>query len=110
MAEEDQILVVITTCPDRSTAQQLASALVENRLAACVQLDEISSCYRWDGAVTHDPEVRLMIKTTASAYPRLEVFVSGNHPYELPELAAFPAGGSAAYSRWVHEQTAPAAG
>ena len=103
----DEIVLVLTTLPDRASAQQLALALIENRAAACVNiLAECSSIYRWQGKVETANEVPLLIKTTNAAYPRLEATIRTHHPYELPEIIAVPVStGLPGYLQWVAQET-----
>lgn len=95
--------VVLTTFGGRDQAVQVARALVEEKLAACVNvLDGVRSIYRWQGAVQDDAEVLCVIKTTADRYAALEARLLALHPYEVPEVIALPiAGGSPAYLRWL---------
>ena len=104
-----KVLVVITNLPDRQSAEKLAEALVEQRLAACVNiLAPCRSVYRWKGAVQHDEEHPMLIKTTLERYPALEAAIRAGHPYELPEIIALPAGpGLPAYLDWVGSETRP---
>lgn len=102
-------LLVLTNLPDAVSAQALAAALVEERLAACVNiLAPCRSVYRWQGKVEDASEVPLLIKTTADRYPALEAAVRARHPYELPEIVAVPiAHGLPDYLRWVESETTP---
>jgi periplasmic divalent cation tolerance protein len=87
MTNDSQI--VLCTVPDEVTARQIASALVEERLAACVNIvPGVSSVYRWKGAVETAAELLLMIKTTAAVYNQLQDRIRALHPYELPEVIA----------------------
>jgi periplasmic divalent cation tolerance protein len=97
------IIIVLTNLPDRATAIRLASLLVERRHAACVNiLAECTSVYRWEGRVKTATEVPMLIKTSLSAYSRLEEEILANHPYELPEIVSVPlAAGLPAYLDWV---------
>lgn len=101
------ILLCLCTCPDPACADAIATALVEERLAACVnQLPGLRSVYRWEGKVDRAEEVLLLIKTTNDRLPALTARVQTLHPYELPELIAVEAaGGLAPYLAWVAEQT-----
>lgn len=101
------VLLCLCTCPDATSAATIATALVDERLAACVsQLPGIGSVYRWQGKVERATEVLLLIKTTDDRLPALTARVQALHPYELPELIAVEAaGGLAPYLAWVAEQT-----
>ncbi len=100
-------LVVLTTCATREDADRLAAGLVEERLGACVQVLDITSHYRWEGAVARDAEVLLLIKTSAERYRALEAWLVEHHPYDLPEIVALPiAAGLVGYLAWVGEETA----
>lgn len=100
-------LLVITNLPDRPAAERLADALIARRLAACVNiLAPCRSVYRWKGAVQHDEEHPLLIKTTRECYADLEAAIRGQHPYELPEIVAVPIErGLPDYLDWVAGET-----
>jgi periplasmic divalent cation tolerance protein len=100
-------LLVITNLPDRAAAERLAERLLGERLAACVNLlAPCRSVYRWKGAVQHDEEHPLLIKTTAERYPALERAIREGHPYELPEIIAVPIDrGLPSYLEWVDQET-----
>ncbi|MCE3004224.1 MAG: divalent-cation tolerance protein CutA [Xanthomonadaceae bacterium] len=97
------VLLAFCTCPDEATAARIARALVDERLASCVnRLPGVRSTYRWQGAVHDDAEVLLLIKTTRARLPALRERLPALHPYELPELIAVEvAGGLPAYLDWV---------
>jgi periplasmic divalent cation tolerance protein len=103
-------LLVITNLPERAAAEKLADALVAKRLAACINiLAPCRSVYRWQGAVQHDEEYPVLIKTTRAAYAALEAQIRAHHPYELPEIIAVPIErGLPAYLDWVAAETASA--
>jgi periplasmic divalent cation tolerance protein len=100
-------LLVLTNLPDRTAAEMLANALIEARLAACVNiLPPCRSVYRWQGAVEAADEVPLLIKTSEARYAALETAIRALHPYELPELIAVPiTHGLPAYLGWVAAET-----
>ena len=100
-------LLVLTNLPDRETAERLAGALVEQRVAACVNiLAPCRSVYRWKGAVQQEEEHPVLIKTTAERYPALEAAIRAAHPYELPEIIAVPIErGLPAFLAWVDAET-----
>ncbi len=103
----DAVLLVLSNLPDRERALQLAAALVEARLAACVNvLGECTSVYRWQGAVETAAEVSVLIKTRESLYARLEEAIRSLHPYAVPEVVAFRVcAGLPAYLQWVLEES-----
>ena len=81
-------LLCLTTCPDFDTAQRIANALVEERLAACVNfVPGMHSTYRWQGKVEHAGEVLLLVKTTRVRMPAVQERIVALHPYELPGSA-----------------------
>ncbi len=100
-------LLVLTNVPERAVAERIASLLIEQRLAACVNvLAPCRSVYRWKDAVQHDEEYPLLIKTTRERYPALEQALRAAHPYELPEIIAVPIErGLPAYLDWVAAET-----
>ena len=109
MAASSEVLLVLTNLPDRESAEKLAQALVEGRVAACVNvLGEARSVYRWKGEVETATEVPVLIKTPADRYSDLETAIRAQHPYELPEIIAVPVTrGLPAYLDWVRAETAP---
>ena len=100
-------LLVFTNLPDRASAERLADLLLEQRLAACVNiLAPCRSVYRWKGAVQHEEEHPMLIKTSAERYGALEKALRQGHPYELPEIIAVPIEqGLPAYLDWVAAET-----
>jgi periplasmic divalent cation tolerance protein len=95
--------LVLTTCGNSDIAQRLADALVEERLAACVNvLPGISSTYRWMGKIERDDEVLLMIKTAKTELAAIEATIKSVSGYELPELLAVEISeGAADYLAWI---------
>lgn len=102
-----EVLLVVTTLPDRATAERIADALVTARVAACVNiLAECTSVYRWQGKMERAGEVPMLIKTTRAAYARLEETLRGIHPYDVPEIVALPVTvGLPPYLDWVTQET-----
>lgn len=96
-------LLVLTNCPDEESANAIALALVEERLAACVSiLPRVQSIYRWQGTVESATEIPLFIKSTATNYPALEAAIRDRHPYKVPEIIALAVErGLPAYLDWV---------
>lgn len=100
------VMVVLSTAPDAATAERIAEALVEERLAACVNVVEsVSSIYRWKGTVQREREVLMVTKTTSDAVERLRERLLELHPYEVPEVLALAVSqGHAPYLDWVGAQ------
>ena len=98
--------VVTTTVSQREDAERLAEILLSEKLAACVQIFNISSRYIWKGEKVLEPELMLMIKTRASLFEAVMARIAAEHPYETPELVATPfIGGFAGYFDWIKENT-----
>jgi periplasmic divalent cation tolerance protein len=100
-------LLVLSNFPDRAAAERLADMVVQKNLAACVNiLAPCRSVYRWKGAVQHEEEHPMLIKTTRERYPALEQALREGHPYELPEIIALPIErGLPAYLEWVEKES-----
>jgi periplasmic divalent cation tolerance protein len=97
---------VVTTAGTRDDAQRIARALVEERLAACVQIvGPVGSTYRWKGQIETGEEWQCWAKTRQSLYERVEQAIRRLHPYEVPEILALPIlAGSAGYLAWLDEE------
>lgn len=95
--------LVLSTCPDLETAEDIAHVLVEEGLAACVNIAPgLRSIYRWAGEIHIDSECLLIIKSRSAHYARLEARLVALHPYELPEVIAVPiTTGFGKYLAWV---------
>ncbi|XP_053152928.1 protein CutA isoform X2 [Hemicordylus capensis] len=93
------------TCPNETVAKEIARAVVEKRLAACVNIvPQITSIYEWKGKIEEDAEVLLMIKTRSSRISALAEFVRSVHPYEVAEVIAVPIQqGNPPYLQWVRD-------
>lgn len=104
----DELVQVTTTVPDEATANAIASALLDDRLAACVQVDgPIRSRYWWDGELEDASEWRCVAKTTAAAAERVVAAVVAVHPYDVPEVLVTPVlGAHPAYAHWVRATVA----
>ncbi len=101
--------IVLSTCPDAPTASRLARTLVDERLAACVNvIGGVASTYRWQGEVRVDDEVLLVIKTMADRFEALQARLVALHPYDVPEVLAIePVAGAAPYLAWLERETRP---
>jgi len=97
---------VATTTGTEEDAEQIAAALIERRLAACVQITgPIQSLYHWQGKVESDPEWLCTAKTHRDKYGRLAAAIGELHPYDVPEILATPiVAGSEAYLKWMQEE------
>ena len=104
-------LICFCTCPDAEVAERIATTLVDERLAACVNLlPGITSVYRWQGTVERAGEVLILAKTTRESLAALAERIVALHPYELPEVVAVEAaGGLPAYLAWIAAETRPGA-
>jgi periplasmic divalent cation tolerance protein len=97
--------IVFTTCGSQEEAEKIARNLVENRLAACVNIiPQVRSIYRWEGKVESAEEWLLVVKTTADKFVQVREAIRSLHSYELPECVAIPIEeGSAEYLRWIED-------
>lgn len=104
----EKYFLVLTTCPDETTAEVLSRRLVEERLAACVnRVPGIRSTYRWQGAVHDDAEVLLIAKTNGERVATLSARIQELHPYEVPEVIALPVAlGAERYLAWIGQSVA----
>jgi periplasmic divalent cation tolerance protein len=103
-----QALLVLTNLPDAATATTIAHRLIEQQLAACVNIvPQVQSVYRWQGKIETAAEATLLIKTTQARYAQLEAALKAAHPYELPEIIAIPISAALpAYLEWIDHETA----
>lgn len=101
--------LVLTTCPDAGAAERLAQALVQERLAACVNILPITkSIYRWKGRVESAAEQLLIVKSMTDAYGAIQNRIRELHPYELPEVIAVPViAGLPDYLAWIRNPDKP---
>jgi len=104
-------VVMLSTFGTREDALRIGRVLVEERLAACVNLlGDVTSIYRWKDAVQEDPEVLCAFKTTRARLPALKARLVALHPYEVPEMIALPvAAGHAPYLAWLAASVSPKA-
>ena len=99
-------IAVFTTVGSRSKAEALARALVERKLVACAQISVIDSFYRWQGELQHEPEFRLLLKTTRERYNAVEAAIRELHPYELPAIVALEFDAVyAPFAAWIDQET-----
>lgn len=102
-----EFILIVTSLPDKERAMALAHKLIEERLAACVNvMADCTSVYHWQGKNETASEVPVLIKTLAQHYARLEQLIMSMHPYELPEIIAVPVtNGLPAYLKWIVDET-----
>jgi len=100
-------ITVLCTVNTQESADEIASSLVEEKLAACVNiLNGITSVYRWKDSVAKDKEILMLIKTKKSLFPKLQERITQLHPYEVPEIIALDiAEGAKPYLNWLNENT-----
>lgn len=100
-------LIVFTTVPDEIVAVKVTESLLQQRFAACVHALPIGlSRYRWRGEIESSAEITLLIKITFDRYRQLEADIVRLHPYEVPEIVAFPvSAGLPAYLKWITDET-----
>ena len=103
----DAAILVLTNVPDRAVATALAQALVEGRLAACVNIGgSVESIYHWRGRIETGQEIPVAIKTRPALYPNVEGAIRKFHPYDTPEIIAIPVvRGDARYLDWLAAET-----
>ena len=110
MAKESKasdVIVVISTCPNRRVGEKIGGTLVEEGLAACANVvPGLTSIYRWEGKLCRDREVLLIIKTRRLKYADLARRIKSLHPYSVPEILGIPiARGNSKYLSWVRESS-----
>jgi len=108
MKPPEALCVIMSTAGSQEEAERLADVLINGKLAACVQLLDITSQYFWEGKVCREPEVLLLIKTAASLYNAVEKAILSHHSYDVPEIIQIPVErGFDRYLGWVRENTQP---
>jgi periplasmic divalent cation tolerance protein len=107
MSAGTEYCVVLTTCASEEDGRRLALALLDQRLAACVQALGIRSYYTWQGTSAEEPEQLLLIKTRTALYDQVEAALQAIHPYETPEIVCLPlVAGAPSYLGWITAMTA----
>lgn len=102
---QDQALLVLCTCPDQPCAEELSKVLLQQQLAACVQImPALMSMFFWEQKLCQESEHLLVIKTLAKHWPALEQYLREQHPYEVPEIIALQAAAvSQPYQQWLQQ-------
>lgn len=105
----DELRIILTTLPSLEQAERLAEILIDERLAACVQLlPGVVSVYRWQGRRVRDSECLMLVKTPGALLAQCEQRMAALHPYECPEIVALrPETVNGVYARWLQESTHP---
>ena len=99
--------LVLTTCADQASADQLARYLLAQRLVACVSLLPTTAYYHWQGELQREQEVQMLIKTSAERLSSLLEVVTRRHGYEIPELVVLEAGAAGDYGDWLRAAVEP---
>jgi len=100
--------LITTTYPDEQSAKAVIHLLLEQKLAACIQMQVVQSFYHWEGKVCESHEQLLLIKTRSSLFTKIEALILKHHPYTTPQLIQIPIEqGFEAYLNWVAEETTP---
>lgn len=103
----DDVIIVFVTAADKAQAEQLGTALVEKKLAACCNIiDAVTSIFHWQGQTCHEREVLMVLKTVTGRFDELVAEIKQRHSYETPEIIAVPVIlGAADYLEWVRTET-----
>ena len=99
----NKLLLLITTVPNQLLAEQIAKALIERKLAACVSIKEIKSIYKWQGTIEENKEYELTIKSLSENLNELTIFLKENITYEVPELIYKIFDSENSYFQWIKE-------
>jgi periplasmic divalent cation tolerance protein len=102
-----EAIAILTNMPDRASALSLGQYLIDQRLAACVNiLSPCTSIYRWQGKIETADEIPLLIKSQSSLYSNIEQAIKAKHPYEVPEIITLPINKALpAYLKWLIDET-----
>lgn len=106
--DNDEIIIVLTHVPDETCANKIADLLIQQQLAACVNIQSpCQSVYAWNNTIERATEWPMTIKTTRQQYAEVESCILKHHPYELPDILCLNVdGGLPAYLQWVSANTA----
>lgn len=103
---ENDFAVVLTTCSNEKDSKVIIDALLSKNLAACIQIQNVNSFYKWEGGVANDPEVLLFIKCKQVDFKEIKDTIVANHNYDLPEIIEIPIiNGLESYLDWIKEET-----
>ena len=107
MGMSTDLRLVLTTEADQNKAGELAEQLIKRRLAACITLMPVQSCYRWQGEIERSEEVQLLIKTSSDRLEELLSALQALHSYDTPEILHMAAQAGAAYAAWALDALSP---
>ena len=102
-----KLVLALTTEANQAKAEALAAQLLEQRLAACIALQQQQSLYHWQGRIERDSEVQLLIKTSPEQLEALQIALHQMHSYDVPEWIVLPAECSDGYGRWLSSSLKP---
>jgi periplasmic divalent cation tolerance protein len=98
--------IVLTTASNPAEATKIAQVLLNSKLAACIQINQIKSYYSWQGSINIDDEQQLLIKCQTKDFAKIQDCIKENHSYETPEIIQIPiADGSPEYFQWINDAT-----
>jgi periplasmic divalent cation tolerance protein len=107
--QQNEYIIVMSTVPNEEVGKRIATAVLEKKLAPCVNMvANVRSIYTWKGKINDETELIMIIKTRASLFERIKDEIKANHPYECPEILAIPIlAGNQPYLDWIAENTSP---
>lgn len=105
MSINSEYIVVLTTFSDEKIGKRVIESLLEKDLAACIQVQDITSYYKWEGKVANEDEKLLFIKSKKSLYNEIEKDILANHDYDIPEIICLPIDtGFSRYLNWIKDE------
>ena len=103
---DPEIILVVTTLDSIRDAKNLSRMLVNEKLCACVQIEQVKSLFEWEGKLSEEAEIRLTIKSVSENYEAIESAILEMHPYELPEIISIPVNHCyRPFSEWIADQS-----
>ena len=101
-----QLIIIISTYPNKNSINKIANELVQNKIAACVNITKISSIYSWQGKIENASEYLVLFKTTQKNKKSLKEKIKASHPYDIPEIAEINIMSiNKSYLKWLVEST-----
>ena len=96
-----EFIIIQTTFPNLTLSKKLARILLEEKLAACIQLSKIESFYIWEEKINNDKEILVNIKSESKNFTKIEKIITKNHPYQIPQIIKININGSKKYLNWI---------